>query len=145
MGIPCGDAVIGRPAEIEEGPDGAVYVSDDYANAVYRIVAGESGVAALPARALVVMGGAASLQAYGEERLARLDERGQKAFRRYACAGCHAGKPDQVALVNLATKYDVASLSAYLERPTPPMPAYTYDDETLEALAVHLLVRDTAQ
>ena len=142
MGIPCGDAVIGRPAEIEEGPDGAVYVSDDYANAGYRIVAGESGVAALPARASVVMDGAASLQASGEERLARLDERGQKAFRRYACAGCHAGKPDQVALVNLATKYDV---SAYLERPTPPMPAYTYDDETLEALAVHLLVRDTAQ
>ena len=28
---------------------------------------------------------------------------------------------------------------AYLERPTPPMPAHIYDDETLEALAVYLL------
>lgn len=30
--------VIGRPAELAEGPDGAIYVSDDYAGAVYRVV-----------------------------------------------------------------------------------------------------------
>lgn len=29
--------VIGRPVDVIEGPDGAVYVSDDYAGAVYRI------------------------------------------------------------------------------------------------------------
>jgi glucose/arabinose dehydrogenase len=27
----------GRPADVEIGPDGALYVSDDAANAVYRI------------------------------------------------------------------------------------------------------------
>ncbi len=32
--------VIGRPAELTEAPDGTIYVSDDYANAVYRIVPG---------------------------------------------------------------------------------------------------------
>ena len=32
--------VIGRPAEVAEDADGAIYVSDDYANAVYRIVPG---------------------------------------------------------------------------------------------------------
>jgi glucose/arabinose dehydrogenase len=30
-------AVIGRPSDVAEGPDGAFYVADDYAGAVYRI------------------------------------------------------------------------------------------------------------
>jgi glucose/arabinose dehydrogenase len=29
--------VIGRPADVTEGPDGAFYVSDDYAGVVWRI------------------------------------------------------------------------------------------------------------
>jgi glucose/arabinose dehydrogenase len=29
--------VIGRPVDIAEGPDGAIYVSDDYASSIYRI------------------------------------------------------------------------------------------------------------
>ncbi len=31
------DNVIGRPAEITEGSDGAIYISDDYAGAIYRV------------------------------------------------------------------------------------------------------------
>ena len=31
------DATIGRPAGVTEGPDGAVYVSDDYGGAIYRV------------------------------------------------------------------------------------------------------------
>ena len=34
------DGIIGRPASVTEGPDGAIYVSDDYAGVVYRITAG---------------------------------------------------------------------------------------------------------
>jgi glucose/arabinose dehydrogenase len=30
--------VIGRPVDVAEGPDGAVYISDDYAGAIYRVV-----------------------------------------------------------------------------------------------------------
>ena len=29
--------VIGRPAEIAQGPDGAIYIADDYAGAIYRV------------------------------------------------------------------------------------------------------------
>jgi glucose/arabinose dehydrogenase len=29
--------VIGRPVDVAEGPDGAIYVSDDYAGAIYRV------------------------------------------------------------------------------------------------------------
>jgi glucose/arabinose dehydrogenase len=31
------DGIIGRPAGVTEGPDGAIYVSDDYAGVIYRI------------------------------------------------------------------------------------------------------------
>jgi glucose/arabinose dehydrogenase len=31
------DGIIGRPAFVTEGPDGAIYVSDDYAGVVYRL------------------------------------------------------------------------------------------------------------
>jgi glucose/arabinose dehydrogenase len=33
------DGIIGRPAGVTEGPDGAIFVSDDYAGVVYRITA----------------------------------------------------------------------------------------------------------
>ncbi len=29
--------IIGRPVDVERGPDGAIYVSDDYAGAIYRV------------------------------------------------------------------------------------------------------------
>ena len=45
-GFLADDEVVGRPAEVTEAPDGAIYVSDDYANAVYRIVARGAGAAA---------------------------------------------------------------------------------------------------
>lgn len=31
------DEVIGRPAELTQGPDGAIYIADDYAGAIYRV------------------------------------------------------------------------------------------------------------
>ncbi|MBY0396834.1 MAG: PQQ-dependent sugar dehydrogenase, partial [Thermoleophilia bacterium] len=36
-GFLAGEDVIGRPVDVAEGPDGAIYVSDDYAAAIYRI------------------------------------------------------------------------------------------------------------
>jgi glucose/arabinose dehydrogenase len=32
------EGILGRPADVTEGPDGAVYVSDDYGGAIYRVV-----------------------------------------------------------------------------------------------------------
>jgi glucose/arabinose dehydrogenase len=34
--------VIGRPVDVAQGPDGAIYVSDDYAGSVYRVAVGEA-------------------------------------------------------------------------------------------------------
>jgi glucose/arabinose dehydrogenase len=40
--------VIGRPVDVAEGPDGAFYVSDDYAGAIYRVQYGDAGELAVP-------------------------------------------------------------------------------------------------
>ena len=37
------DDVIGRPVDVAEGPDGAVYVSDDYAGSIYRVAWNAAG------------------------------------------------------------------------------------------------------
>jgi len=34
--------VIGRPSDVAQGPDGSIYVADDYAGVVYRVARGES-------------------------------------------------------------------------------------------------------
>jgi glucose/arabinose dehydrogenase len=44
-GFEVDDDVIGRPVDVAEGPDGAFYISDDYAGLIYRVV----GMATAPA------------------------------------------------------------------------------------------------
>ena len=132
--------VIGRPAELAEAADGAIYVSDDYANAVYRIVPGgnqtlDIGGAAKAAAGAAVAAGSAD---------AKLIARGATAFGRRACQECHAlggdGKDGRVVLAGLSTRYDSTSLANYLAQPRPPMPPVE-DDEMRRALAAFLLTR----
>lgn len=37
-GFEVGGNVIGRPVDVKDGPDGALYVSDDFGGAIYRVV-----------------------------------------------------------------------------------------------------------
>ena len=46
--------VIGRPVDVAEGPDGAFYVSDDYAGAIYRVTGAGAGVVPRPLGDLAV-------------------------------------------------------------------------------------------
>jgi glucose/arabinose dehydrogenase len=41
-GFKNADGILGRPAGIAQGPDGAIFVTDDYAGVVYRVVAASS-------------------------------------------------------------------------------------------------------
>ena len=40
-----GEDVIGRPVDVAEAPDGSIFVSDDYAGAIYRVTADGGGPA----------------------------------------------------------------------------------------------------
>ena len=138
------DDVIGRPVDVIQGPDGAIYVSDDFAGAVYRVAAGAAGgvVASAPSdeapRAVDPLAALTS-----EERAARGD-RGRALFEASGCVSCHdperaAAGVTPVPLKGLGTRYSIASLEAFLAAPTPPMPPVEQGAEARRDLAVHLL------
>lgn len=135
--------VIGRPVDVTEGPDGAFYVSDDYAGSVYRVAFGQvpqplsaaSAASSVPAN---------PLSALPASEIAQESARGEALFERYGCAGCHlperAGKGVVAKpLLGLAKRYSLPSLEAFLATPTPPMPVFPLSDSERHALAVHLL------
>jgi glucose/arabinose dehydrogenase len=112
------DDVIGRPVDVAEGPDGSVYVSDDYAGSIYRVTWGAGDVAA----------------------------RGRALWDRHACAACHDPGAAQAGMVTkpltgLATRYDADTLASYLRTPQPPMPAYDLSETERGDLALFLLSR----
>jgi glucose/arabinose dehydrogenase len=138
------DDVIGRPVDVAEGPDGAVYVSDDYAGSIYRVAWGERAQTA-GVRARVAA--SERVDPLGELTLAELESRGTRGadlYELHACAGCH--EPERALdgvvpkkLGSLADRYDLGSLSALLETPTPPMPVYPLSEGERRDLAVYLL------
>jgi mono/diheme cytochrome c family protein len=137
--------VIGRPVDVAEAADGTIFVSDDYAGAIYRVAPAAAGAAARTT---------ASVRARPADPLAALDAeerdaagaRGERHWSELGCAGCHV--PEQanpgvvpVALRELGRRYDVAELTAFLSAPTPPMPAVALDDAARRDLAINLLQR----
>jgi glucose/arabinose dehydrogenase len=144
-GFEVDDEVIGRPVDVVEGPDGAFYVSDDYAGVIWRIAYGD----ALPAatRSLPRANAGDPLAGLDPEERARLSAEGLSLYAAHACAPCHEAEhaPADTAvkpLENLSARYDVDSLSLLLETPPQPMPTPPIDADQRRALAVHLLSVD---
>lgn len=135
------DEVIGRPAELAEGADGSVYISDDYASAIYLATPGGASAGVAATRI--------------EQSRQYLDERPAEAIRAEAmtagvelyaasgCAACHSFDAEvadgHVSLQGLTERYRVEELATYLLRPQPPMPPFTGTDEQRRLLAIYLL------
>ena len=136
------DEAIGRPAEVAEGPDGSIYVSDDFGSAVYRIRYGaESGasiIAPVDDRSVGYDPTAISAQ----EREAALAS-GSAVLAGEGCLVCHVESPSadpaQFVLTDLRARYTIDELVEYLAVPRPPMPLYDADVEQRRALAIYLL------
>lgn len=142
-GFEVDEDVIGRPVDVAEGPDGAFYVSDDYAGLVWRIAYGASAPSPARAPRAAVADPLAGLAPDEREDLAR---QGRRLYDRNACAACHeTGRaPGGVAvkrLENLASRYTIESLALLFTTPPQPMPTYPLSAEERRALAVHLLVQ----
>jgi glucose/arabinose dehydrogenase/mono/diheme cytochrome c family protein len=147
-GFQIGDDVIGRPVDVAEGPDGAIYVSDDYSGAIYRVIAGDA-MGAQSARAATTR--QLDPSASGVDPLAGLDgaerkaltDRGNELFAQHACATCHIEGQTAPGVVvkrldGLATKFTVTSLADFFRVPRPPMPVFDLPEEERRALAVFL-------
>ncbi|HEU4427238.1 MAG TPA: PQQ-dependent sugar dehydrogenase [Myxococcota bacterium] len=145
-----GEEVFGRPVDVVEAPNsGTIFVSDDYAGVVYAITrrgkrAARSETA--PAGSVAQPAAADPLAAIDASERAALVAKGESAWNANGCAGCHeaaAADPGMVTkpLERLASRYDVASLTAFFAAPTPPMPAPPLDEPGRRALAAYVLER----
>jgi len=158
-GFQSGDDVIGRPVDVAEGPDGAIYVSDDYAAAIYRITpasaAGAGAAANSPASGATSLAQPAPPGRAVDDPLAGLDPdarpaivaRGAALFAEHACATCHVPgetAPGVVAkpIEDLTPRYTVEGLAAFFLAPQPPMPVFDLPQADRVALAAHLLDRE---
>jgi glucose/arabinose dehydrogenase len=140
-GFMIDEKVSGRPVDVAVGPDGALYVSDDFTGAIYRIAYGAAATsAAMPTARAPERDPLANLSA-AEIRAA--SERGAALWKDNGCASCHVA--EQAApnayrpLMAIASKYTIDSLIAYLHTPTPPMPAFPLTEEQRRDLAVYLM------
>jgi glucose/arabinose dehydrogenase/cytochrome c2 len=132
-GFEADEDVIGRPVDIVQDADGAIYVSDDFTGSVYRVTyvgPAAKTVNALPLPMMDRMGGDAD---YGRRHFARL-----------GCATCHDDQAAPVgmrvvSLEGLGKRYDEASLADYLAAPQPPMPLFEMTEMERQDLAAYVL------
>ncbi len=127
------EQVYGRPVAIAEDAGGNIFISDDYAGAIYRVASGGDRQ-----RAAAATNGQAPVQA--PRKPLAIDSgaarRGEELYRRYGCAKCHA---EQIPLRGLSKRYSLQTLADYFDTPTPPMPNYGFSGTEKRALAHYLM------
>jgi len=147
-GFELNEDVIGRPVDVIEGPDGAFYVSDDYARTIYRVVYdGSQSTQAMSAPATPRRPSRNSpLAALGAAEQSALAAGGEALFEKHQCAICHKIASAQAGIVpiplsNLDERYDIADLQDFFTASTPPMPLFDLSTDERRELAVYLLER----
>lgn len=144
------ERVVGRPVDVAEGPDGAIYVSDDYAGAIYRIR--PDSAVSRPASASVpappTASGVDPLTSLAIEARPAALERGAALYEEHGCGRCHDPERTEPGVIpaplepaQLRSRYDLASLADYLLAPTPPMPAFPLNPLERRDVAAFLLAR----
>ncbi len=134
--------ISGRPVDIAQGPDGAVYISDDYAGAIYRVAPGKAGAASAVSlagpRSRLDQAPPPWLQGTDLESMAA---RGEALYQQYECSGCHESGDGTASLQNLSERLGYEAVIETLRAPQAPMPVYPLSEEEQRQLAVFLLQR----
>ncbi len=138
--------ISGRPVDIAQGPDGAIYISDDYASAIYRVSPGDGKAGWSPPAA---MPAASRLDARPPAWLAGADlpalaKRGEQLYLYYECASCHESGENPKLLTGLADRLGYNAIIDVLRAPRSPMPIYPLSESELREMAVYLLNRHGA-
>lgn len=141
-GFEIDEEVYGRPVDVAVGPDGALYVSDDYTGSVYRIAYGAPARGEAPAAPVAESRTGVAAEMPQSEAEQQAFARGEQLWEAHRCAQCHAEgerTATNVPLRNLGEKYTVESLAHYLQAPQPPMPVFPLTERQRRDLAVYLL------
>jgi glucose/arabinose dehydrogenase len=132
--------ISGRPVDVVQGPDGAIYISDDYAGAIYRVRFGTGDGSfvqvALPAMNRLDTQPPAWLQ--GAD-LAAMAHRGSELYQRHACNTCHEQGENPVSLAGLNQRLGYNAVIDALRAPQAPMPVFDLSETEQRELAVFLL------
>jgi glucose/arabinose dehydrogenase len=138
--------VSGRPVDVAEAADGTIFVSDDYAGAIYRVAPANEAHAANARVPLEQPPRGESLAGLSSRERSAAAAHGGQYWDQLGCAGCHDPEQAQagvvpVTLASLGARYDVTTLTTFLDAPTPPMPQVPLDGPARRELAIHLLQR----
>ena len=136
--------VSGRPVDIAQGKDGAIYISDDYGGSIYRVSVGGSASVPVPTAPP-----SPTISPFGTEDLnGNAVKRGGKVWEANRCGSCHdpamiGENPVKTAkaLPKLGTRYDIGRMVVYLKAPQPPMPLFEMSDRERRDLAAYVLNR----
>lgn len=142
-GFMVDEQVSGRPVDVAVGPDGALYVSDDFSGSIYRIAYGRAAAPAAAPAMIRATGASDPLAGLDPTMLAAAVVRGEALWNADACASCHvagqAAADVYRPLTGLRSMYTLDSLAAYLQAPRPPMPAFPLTDDERRDLSVYLM------
>jgi len=150
-GFMIDEQVSGRPVDVDVGPDGALYVSDDFTGQIYRVAYGPPESAARgagasvngpPARTPGATPQGDPLAALAPAEVERAVRSGQTLWDANGCARCHLpGARAEVyrPLGGLAGKYTIDRLADFFLAPQPPMPVFPFSAAERHDLAIYLL------
>ncbi len=133
----------GRPVDVAQGPDGAIYISDDYAGAIYRVTYGARDTAWSPPASTPA---ASRLDPTPPDWLAGADlpamaERGAALYGFHGCRSCHEEGENPKLLTRLQDRLGYNAVIDVLKAPQSPMPVFPLDEAQQRELAVFLLNR----
>ncbi len=139
--------ISGRPVDVAQGPDGAIYISDDYAGAIYRVSYGKGEQSwSQPVEAAVVSRLDEETPAWlAGADLPAMTERGEQLYFYYDCASCHEAGENPKLLTNLADRLGYNAVIKALKSPQSPMPIFPLNETELREIAVYLLQPAAAQ
>lgn len=135
--------ISGRPVDVAQGPDGAIYISDDYAGAIYRVsYAASSDGNTLP----ISIPAASRLDTQPPAWLADADletmaSKGSDLYQKFQCRTCHEDGENPKRLDGLAGRLGYDAVIDTLEAPQSPMPVFPLSETERRELAVFLLSR----
>jgi glucose/arabinose dehydrogenase len=134
--------ISGRPVDVAEGPDGSIYISDDYAGAIYRV---RYGAGRERQSAMVTVAAAPSRldktpPAWLEDAdLDAMADNGVRLYEELECRTCHEEGENPARLEGLAQRLGYEAVLQVLGAPPSPMPVFPLSESQRRELAVHLL------
>ncbi|MFT4517987.1 MAG: glucose/arabinose dehydrogenase [Halioglobus sp.] len=146
-GFNAAGEISGRPVDVAQGPGGAIYVSDDYAGAIYRISYDENLAAATAPMVIPIEDRLDSAPPgwLAEANLPDMSERGAALYQQYGCASCHEQGENPNRLDDLAQRLGYSAVIDTLTAPPSPMPVLPLRENDKRDLAVFLLGTDSEE